>query len=71
MEATVVGGLSSEHVCVHAVGFPNMNAVALEDATGQTFVTTQDFLRVGILSSAVAWGVIVSLGYFIMYSIGY
>jgi di/tricarboxylate transporter len=48
-----------------------MNAVALEDATGQTFVTTQDFLRVGILSSAIAWGVIVSLGYFIMYSIGY
>lgn len=27
-------------------GFPNMNAVALEDGTGQTFVSTVDFLKV-------------------------
>jgi len=27
-------------------GFPNMNAVALEDGTGQTFVATMDFLKV-------------------------
>ena len=29
-------------------GFPNMNAVALEDGTGQTFVGTFDFLKVSL-----------------------
>ena len=29
-------------------GFPNMNAVALEDQTGQNYLTTADFLKVGI-----------------------
>ena len=27
-------------------GFPNMNAVSLEDATGQNYVDTLDFLKV-------------------------
>jgi len=29
-------------------GFPNMNAVALEDGTGQTFVGTLDFLKASL-----------------------
>lgn len=30
-------------------GFPNMNAVALEDSTGQTFVATMDFIKVDVI----------------------
>lgn len=52
-------------------GFPNMNAVSLEDATGQTFVNTADFLAVGVPSSVLAYGVIVSLGYALMKAIGF
>jgi phosphate transporter len=48
-----------------------MNASALEDATGETYVTIKDFLQVGLLSSVVAYGIIVSLGYALMYGIGY
>ena len=33
-------------------GFPNMNAVALEDQTGQAYLTTADFLKVGIAGAA-------------------
>lgn len=47
-------------------GFPNMNAVALEDATGVNYVSTADFLRAGIPSSIFAFGIIISLGYWMM-----
>ena len=52
-------------------GFPNMNAIALEDGTGSTYVTTKDFLKVGLLSSVFAFGVINTLGYVIMLAIGF
>ncbi len=52
-------------------GFPNMNAVALEDGTGQTYVNTADFLAVGVPSSFAAFGVIISLGYVLMYAVGF
>jgi phosphate transporter len=47
-------------------GFPNMNAVSLEDATGQTYVGVVDFLKVGLLSSFLAYLVIISVGYYLM-----
>lgn len=48
-------------------GFPNMNAVALEDSKGINYLTTIDFFKVGLLSSLIAYGLIVTLGYGIMY----
>jgi len=34
-------------------GFPNMNAVALEDGTGQTFVGTFDFIKVSLVTRGI------------------
>lgn len=47
-------------------GFPNMNAIALEDQTGTNYLTTADFLRVGVPASVVAYCLVVSLGYGLM-----
>ena len=48
-----------------------MNAVALEDATGNTYVDTVDFLKVGILGSVVAFVVVITLGYGLMILVGF
>jgi phosphate transporter len=47
-------------------GFPNMNAIMLEDATGRTYLKTSDFIHNGIPASILAAGVIMTLGYAIM-----
>ena len=47
-------------------GFPNMTAIALEDATGRTYLTTWDFLKVGVPGSLLAYTVVVSVGYLLM-----
>lgn len=47
-------------------GFPNMNAIALEDQTGTNYLTTGDFLRVGVPASVVAYSLVVTLGYGLM-----
>nr|ADF43123.1 PTC1p [Chlamydomonas reinhardtii]ADF43163.1 PTC1m [Chlamydomonas reinhardtii] len=52
-------------------GFPNMNAVSLEDSTGNAIVGTGDFLAVGVPSSVFAYGIIVSLGYVLMLAVGF
>jgi len=52
-------------------GFPNMNAVALEDSTGQNYVNTVDFLKVGVPASVAAYLVVVSVGYFLMLVVRY
>jgi phosphate transporter len=44
-------------------GFPNINAVSLEDATGQPYVGTKDFLKVGVPISVIVCLLTVSLGY--------
>ncbi|GLC41066.1 hypothetical protein PLESTB_000947200 [Pleodorina starrii] len=51
-------------------GFPNMNAVSLEDSTGNAIVNTQDFLYVGVPCSVIAYGIIVTLGYSLMLLVG-
>nr|BCL66262.1 low-affinity phosphate transporter [Volvox reticuliferus] len=51
-------------------GFPNMNAVSLEDSTGNAIVSTMDFLYVGVPSSVVAYVIVVSLGYILMLLVG-
>lgn len=48
-----------------------MNAVSLEDATGKTYVQTIDFLKAGVISSFLTFGVITTLGYSLMWLIGY
>ncbi|CAL5222730.1 g5137 [Coccomyxa viridis] len=47
-------------------GFPNMNAIALEDQTGKPYLTTLDFLRVGVPCSVATYFLVVSVGYVIM-----
>ncbi|GBF95096.1 low-affinity phosphate transporter [Raphidocelis subcapitata] len=51
-------------------GFPNMNAVALEDPTGVNYVDTIDFLKVGVPGSVLAYWIIVTVGYGIMRAVG-
>ena len=46
--------------------FPNMNAISLEDSRGVPWLTVNDFLMVGIASSAIAWFFGVTIGYPIM-----
>jgi hypothetical protein len=48
-----------------------MNAVSLEDSTGINYVNTLDFLKVGILSSIMAYGIIISVGYGLMIAVGF
>ncbi|KIY94905.1 hypothetical protein MNEG_13057 [Monoraphidium neglectum] len=52
-------------------GFPNMNAVALEDPTGVNYVDTVDFLKVGVPGSVMVYWLIVSVGYVLMRAVGY
>ena len=53
-------------------GFPNMNAVSLEDSRGLNYVSTVDFLKVGLLGSMFAYLLVVTLGYGVMeYGIGW
>ncbi|OLY78628.1 putative transporter [Smittium mucronatum] len=47
-------------------GFPNMNAIMLEDATGSPYLTVSDFFAAGIPSSIVAYFVVITVGYFFM-----
>ena len=48
-----------------------MTASYLEDSMGQVYADISDFLTIGIASSALSWGVIVTLGYSIMYAMGW
>ena len=52
-------------------GFPNMNAVALEDPTGVNYVDTSDFLKVGVPGSVLVYFVIISVGYVLMRAVGF
>ncbi|KAJ1965814.1 low-affinity phosphate transporter [Dipsacomyces acuminosporus] len=52
-------------------GFPNMNAIMLEDTLGNPYLTTMDFFKAGIPSSVVAYFVIISVGYSIMSMLGF
>ncbi|KAG0200710.1 low-affinity phosphate transporter [Mortierella sp. GBA30] len=52
-------------------GFPNMNAIMMEDEMGQQYLTTTDFLKAGVPSSVVACVTIVTLGYCLMSLLGW
>ncbi|KAJ2465047.1 low-affinity phosphate transporter, partial [Coemansia sp. RSA 2322] len=52
-------------------GFPNMNAIMLEDTLGNPYLTTMDFFKAGIPASIVAYFVIITVGYAIMSLLGF
>lgn len=52
-------------------GFPNMNAVALEDSTGHNYIGTMDFIKVGVPGSILTYGIIVSFGYVLAMLVGF
>ncbi|ORZ13932.1 SPX domain-domain-containing protein [Lobosporangium transversale] len=52
-------------------GFPNMNAIALEDEMGLPYLKTMDFLKSGVPLSILATLVIVTMGYGIMSALGF
>ncbi|KAJ1749981.1 low-affinity phosphate transporter [Coemansia sp. RSA 1821] len=52
-------------------GFPNMNAIMLEDTLGNPYLTTMDFFKAGIPSSVIAYFIIISIGYSIMLMLGF
>ena len=63
-------------MCSGAMGlpvssFPNMNAISLEDPTGEPWLEVMDFIKVGLFSSVIAWLSILGVGYNIMVLIGF
>ncbi|ORX74769.1 SPX-domain-containing protein [Linderina pennispora] len=52
-------------------GFPNMNAIMLEDTLGNPYLTTMDFFKAGIPSSVLAYFIIISVGYACMSLLGF
>jgi di/tricarboxylate transporter len=47
-------------------GFPNMTAISVEDNLGNRFLTTKDFLKYALPASLFSWGVIATLGYWLI-----
>ncbi|KAJ1903500.1 low-affinity phosphate transporter [Coemansia sp. IMI 209127] len=52
-------------------GFPNMNAIMLEDTLGNPYLTTIDFFKAGIPSSVIAYAVVITVGYVVMFMLGF
>ncbi|GAA6022387.1 hypothetical protein JCM10207_004749 [Rhodosporidiobolus poonsookiae] len=51
-------------------GFPNLQAINVEDELGQRYLQPSDFFKCGIPASVAATGIVISLGYVIMRVIG-
>lgn len=47
-------------------GFPNMTAASLEDRLGQRYLTVKDFLKSGLLASALCGIIIATIGVIVM-----
>ncbi|CAO0791115.1 unnamed protein product [Mucor circinelloides] len=67
----VAGLVSSVAMGLPVSGFPNMNAIMLEDPTGKPYLTIKDFLLCGVPASCVAAVITICLGYGIISGIGY
>ncbi|CAH1759858.1 7196_t:CDS:2 [Entrophospora sp. SA101] len=52
-------------------GFPNMNAIMMEDDMGVRYLTTYDFLKSGVLGSVIGLFSVITIGYVLMVSIGF
>lgn len=67
----VAGLVSSVAMGLPVSGFPNMNAIMLEDPTGKPYLTIKDFLLCGVPASCVAAVITICLGYGIVSGVGY
>ncbi|TPX49455.1 hypothetical protein SeMB42_g01580 [Synchytrium endobioticum] len=54
---------------LHVSSFPNMNAISVEDPTGETWLSVSDFLSRGIPASIVAYVGILTVGFSLMKAI--
>jgi phosphate transporter len=53
-------------------GYPNMSAIMLEDPVlGRPYLTTRDFVVTGVLTSIFCCLLVVTMGYGIMFTLGY
>lgn len=52
-------------------GYPNMSAIMMEDQKGKPYLSTKDFVIVGVPTSIVTTVLIFTLGYGIMVGVGY
>ncbi|KAI9487593.1 MAG: SPX domain-containing protein [Benjaminiella poitrasii] len=67
----VTGLVCSVAMGLPVSGFPNMNAIMLEDPTGKPYLSIKDFIFIGIPSSLLAAVITVCLGYGIISGVGY
>jgi phosphate transporter len=67
----VCGLMTSAGMGMPISGFPNINAVSQEDATGRNYIGTMDFVKTGLLGSLFTYLTIVSVGYGITKMLGY
>jgi phosphate transporter len=62
-----IGLICSAAMALPISGFPNMHAINVEDPnTGIRYLTTKDFIKVGVPSSIISMIVIVTVGYGLM-----
>lgn len=52
-------------------GFPNMNAIMMEDEMGVRYLSAIDFIKSGIPGSVLAMLCVVTIGYVLMSIVGY
>ncbi|KAG2234274.1 hypothetical protein INT48_002864 [Thamnidium elegans] len=67
----VTGLVCSVAMGLPVSGFPNMNAIMLEDPTGKPYLKIKDFLLCGVPSSILAAVITICLGYGIVSGIGF
>jgi phosphate transporter len=51
-------------------GFPNMNAIMMEDEMGVRYLSTFDFIKSGVPGSVLAMFCVITIGYGLMSFIG-
>eukprot|EP00835_Amoeboradix_gromovi_P004391 NODE_338_length_10654_cov_0.207295.p6 type:complete len:123 gc:universal NODE_338_length_10654_cov_0.207295:7982-7614(-) len=62
-----IGLICSAAMALPISGFPNMHAINVEDPnTGIRYLTTADFIKVGVPSSIISMIVVCSVGYGLM-----
>nr|SMQ44835.1 Low affinity phosphate transporter [Blastocladiella emersonii] len=52
-------------------GFPNMNAISQEDATGKPYLRSWDFIKSGVPASIGFWLAVLTMGYGTTYFLGF